>query len=73
MSRDASESFVPVDWWPLRIVGACQYRILRSPPAPRAMGAVEAEPDGAGLELGVCVQAASAIDAVTARASPLRK
>src|SRR5256885_14510846 len=30
MTRDASESLVPVDWWPLRIVGACQYKIGRA-------------------------------------------
>jgi len=53
------------------MVGACQYKIFRSPPAPRlATGAALGE----GLEdAGVWVHAANAIAAVIARANPLRK
>src|SRR5260221_4002258 len=38
--RDASLSLVPVAWCGVRIVGACQYRIFRSPPSPRLNSAV---------------------------------
>src|SRR5258708_7089285 len=69
-NRDASLSFVPVAWCGLRIVGACQYRILSSPPAPRRL----APAADAGLAVDVAVpQAATTTAAMTAIAMPPRE
>src|SRR6266566_1023926 len=69
-SRDPSKSLVPWFRCGLRRVTACQYRILRSPPAPRVDATVVADAPGVGLAAGVGVHAVIARIAVIARASP---
>src|SRR6266540_6590590 len=71
-SRAASLSLVPVARCALRIVGACQYRIFRSSPAPRFDATVADAPGVLEAAGGVVPQAASVIAATATTAAARR-